>query len=83
MDRQKKYSQINVAYDKDADVLYLSEGRPRKAICQMLSDGIVVRKDPKTSKVIGFTILDFISHFSKPRPRSLPFSGHFSVLRTS
>ena len=78
---QKKSNQIAVSYDKDADVLYLSEGKPRKTICQMLNDGIVVRRNPKTKEVVGFTIVDFISHFSKAKPQSIPIGARFSLLR--
>lgn len=83
MDRQKKSNQITVSYDKDADVLYLSEGQPRKTICQILKDGIVVRRNPKTKKVVGFTIVDFISHFSKAKPQSIPISARFSLLHAA
>lgn len=79
MDRQKKLDRITVAYDKDADVLYMTEGKPRKAICQMLDEGLIIRRDPKSKKVIGFTIIDFISRYSKARPRFLPIKAHFSL----
>lgn len=69
MDRQKKSDRITVAYDKEADVLYMTEGKPRKAICQMLD--------------VGFTIVDFISRYSRARPRFLPIKAHFSLLQTA
>lgn len=83
MDRRKKFDRITVSYDKEADVLYMTEGRPRRAISQMLEEGLIIRRDPKSKKVIGFTIIDFISRYSKARPRSLPIKAHFSLLQTA
>lgn len=81
MDKKGTFKQIRVSYDKDADVLYMSEGKPCQAICKMLDDGIIVRKDPKTKEIVGFTIVDFISHFSKSIPQPLPIGAKFSLLR--
>lgn len=83
MDKKRTFNQIAVSYDKDADVLYMSEGNPQQAICKMLNDGIIVRKDPKTKEIVGFTIVDFISHFSKSIPQPLPIGAKFSLLRTA
>jgi len=77
----QKLNQLNVAYDREADVLYMSEGEPKEAICQMFDDGVIVRKDPKTKKVTGFTIVDFISHFSKSIPQPIPIIATFSTLQ--
>lgn len=79
MDKQK-LNQITVAYDKEADVLYMSEGEPKEAICQMLDDGVIIRKDPSTKEIIGFTIVDFISNFSKSIPQSIPIRASFMPL---
>ncbi len=81
MDKKGFINQIAVSYDKDADVLYLSEGQPREAICQILDNGIIVRKDPKSKEIVGFTILDFISNFSKSQPQSIPIGARFSLLQ--
>ena len=58
---KQKIDQL-VSYDKDADVLYITEGKPRKAIGEMMEDGIIVRRDFKTKEIIGFTIVDFTEH---------------------
>jgi len=83
MGGQAKFNRINVAYDKSADVLYMSEGKPKQAVCQMLDDGIIVRKNPKTKEIIGFTIVDFISHFSKSKPQAIPIGARFSLLQAA
>ncbi|MBU4343752.1 MAG: DUF2283 domain-containing protein [Candidatus Omnitrophica bacterium] len=83
MDKKRAFNQITVSYDREADVLYMSEGKRCKAVCKMLDEGIIVRKDPKTKEIVGFTIVDFISHFSKLRPQSLPIGAKFSLLQTA
>lgn len=52
-----------VDYDKEADVLYVSFGRPQKADdSRQDKEGIIRRK--KNNKLIGFTILN-ASRFTK------------------
>lgn len=77
----EKFDQIRVSYDPEADVLYMSEGNPRETVCQLLDDGVIVRKDLSTKKVVGFTIVDFVSHFSKAMPQSIPIRGNFDTLQ--
>ncbi len=71
---------LAIAYDKDADVLYITEGRPRKAIGEMVEDGVIVRRDPKTKAVVGFTIVDFMEHFTGTKPQRIPLKAHFSAV---
>lgn len=71
--------QLKVSYDKDADVLYMSEGEPKNAICEMVDGGFVIRKDPETKRVIGFTIIDFIANFSSTLPHTLPIQARFDL----
>ncbi len=51
--------ELNIDYDKTNDVLYVSFGPPRKAICVDVRDGNLVRLDMKTNEIVGVTILDF------------------------
>jgi len=51
--------ELNLDYDKTNDVLYVSFGRPREAICVDVGDGNLVRLDMKTNEITGITILDF------------------------
>ena len=44
-------------YDEEADVLYLSIGKPRKATGVDIGRGVVVRYDEKKKEVVGLTIL--------------------------
>lgn len=54
-----------VDYDKEADVLYISFGKPKKADDAIQGrDGIIRRK--KAGKIIGLTVLN-ASRFSKQK----------------
>ncbi|MBI1926349.1 DUF2283 domain-containing protein [Candidatus Poribacteria bacterium] len=61
---KSKTDEMRISYDKEADVLYVSAGKPKQAICETLDNGIVVRYDKKSDRVIGFTIIDFEKRFS-------------------
>ena len=78
---KQKIDQLTVSYDKDADVLYITEGKPRETIGEIMDDGIIVRRDSKTKEIIGFTIVDFTDHFSGSRPQRIPLKAHFETLR--
>jgi uncharacterized protein YuzE len=53
----EKADRIDWDYDEEADVLFLSFGKPRKAIGVDIGDGVVVRYDEKKKKVVGLTVL--------------------------
>jgi len=52
-------------YDKDSDVMDISLGKPKAAISEEADDDIVVRIDPNSREIIGFTIINFVSVFLK------------------
>ena len=54
---------LGLSYDPEADVLYCSYGPPREAVSEETSEGIIVRRDPETREVVGFTVLDFSRRF--------------------
>ncbi|MDP3727078.1 MAG: DUF2283 domain-containing protein [bacterium] len=54
-------------YDKGADVLYFSEGKPSpRSRSVETEDDVVLRIHPKTKKVTGFTILNFTKRAKRP-----------------
>jgi uncharacterized protein YuzE len=53
----EKKEHVNWDYDEEADVLYLSIGKPRKATGVDIGQGVVVRYDEKKREVVGLTIL--------------------------
>jgi len=54
---------IIISYDKEADTVYISFGKPRKAISEEVDQHVVVRRDPKTSETVGITITNFSKYF--------------------
>ena len=66
-------------YDQEADVAYLSQGKPSaKDISQETADDVVLRLDPKTRKVRGFTILNFSRRAKTNAPVSLPINAELT-----
>jgi hypothetical protein len=44
---------ISIAYDKKADVLYMSFGKPAKAVSEEVQQGVFARYDPKKSSLLA------------------------------
>jgi len=45
-------------YDEEADVLYISFGKPQPALTAELGDGFLARFRESDSELVGFTVLD-------------------------
>lgn len=50
---------IRFSYDKKGDILDISIGELHKAISREIRDDLFIRIDPKTHKIIGFSVLNF------------------------
>jgi len=61
MDKAKT---LGLHYDKEGDVLYIYFDKPLEVVC-VEEEGLLIRVDPETSKVIGYTIIDFLARFDK------------------
>lgn len=72
---KKKRNLLSVFYDRDADVLYVSQGEPSSQDeTSETVDEVVVRRDPEAKEVKGFTILNFLKRgLNKSSHISLPF----------
>jgi uncharacterized protein YuzE len=53
----EKRERLDWEYDGEADVLYVSIGRPKKATGVDIGQGVVVRYDEKRRQVVGVTIM--------------------------
>ena len=63
----KQSSNLNLFYDKEADVLYFSKGKPSASDdSDETEDEVVIRRNPKTKEVTGFTILNFSKRSKRP-----------------
>jgi uncharacterized protein YuzE len=78
---RKNENQIRYFFDKEADVLYFTQRKPsaRDISCE-IEEGIIVRVDPETKEVIGFTILNFLKRQIKS-PIKLPLSAEFELVK--
>jgi len=56
---------LRFSYDLEGDVLDISIGRPARAISNEIADDFFVRLNPKTKRVVGFSILNFRKQASK------------------
>ena len=65
-------STINYDYDIDEDILYLSVGEPRPSITEENEEGILIRKDIKTGKITGVTILDYKDRIKNKEKINVP-----------
>ena len=70
--------QLNFLYDREADVLYVSKGHPEFTDYVELNNDIILRLDPATKEIVGFTIIDFAGRFaSKTPPLAIPLLTTF------
>lgn len=49
--------EIDWDYDEEADVLYLSVGKPQPALGIDIGEGVVVRYDEAHKEVVGITLI--------------------------
>ena len=52
---------MQVAYDHQADVLYVSIGEPRPAVSREIGDDVLLRVDSETGDIVGLTVLNLSS----------------------
>jgi uncharacterized protein YuzE len=50
---------VNSYYDEEADVLYVSFGEPKTSETLDTGEDLLIRFDPITGEITGFTILNF------------------------
>lgn len=64
--------QLYYYYDQEADILYISQGKPSaKDRSEEAANDVILRLDPKTRKVKGFTVLNF-AHRMKAKHTAVP-----------
>lgn len=80
---KKNQNQIKYFFDKEADVLYFSQRKPSsRDISREIGEGIIVRIDPLTKKIVGFTILNFLKRQAKIQtPIKLPLKAEFEIVK--
>jgi uncharacterized protein YuzE len=53
----EKPHEIDWDYDEEADVLYISVGKPQAAIGIDIGEGVIVRYDEAQKEVVGLTLI--------------------------
>ena len=68
--------QLHYYYDKEADENYFSSGAPKAGDATIeAGDDVLLRLDPKTKRVRGFTLINASKRLSSHRQSyALPFS---------
>src|ERR1035441_2851887 len=59
----RQLGRLEISYDGEVDVLYLSIGKPRVADTIEDRDGLLLLKDLSTSELVGVTVLDYDQKF--------------------
>ena len=67
-------SKLIISYDKEADVAYLSFGKPRPSVSEEVDDYVLVRRDPKTNENRGVTITNFSRYFTAKKEMKVEIS---------
>jgi uncharacterized protein YuzE len=66
---------IYISYDKQADVMYLSFGKPEKAVGEEIEEGIFCRYKPDTKELVGLTVVNFSKKFDVvPKEVAIPIA---------
>ena len=73
---------LELYYDREADVLYFSRGKPSaQAISREIGDDIVVRLEPGSNEVEGVTILNVAKRFERSkRPQTIAIDAEFALI---
>ena len=71
---------LRCSYDKEADILDISVGRPQRAVSREIQDDVFVRFDPHGKNIIGFSILNFTKWFKAlDDRRPIPVTACFTL----
>nr|DAI43384.1 MAG TPA: Protein of unknown function (DUF2283) [Caudoviricetes sp.] len=72
---------INYDYDEDEDILYVIIGKPTPSVSEEIEDGILIRRDIKTNKLTGVTILDYKDRIKNNEKINIPKEFDLSGIR--
>lgn len=54
---------LDLDYDEQGDVMYIAFDAPRPAVSVSIDSGMIVRYNPTTFQIVGFTITSFKGYF--------------------
>ncbi|MBI1929861.1 DUF2283 domain-containing protein [Candidatus Poribacteria bacterium] len=71
---------FKISYDPEADVLYVTRGELEYTDYVEYAENVILRFEPGTKRLVGFTLIDFSQHFAQQKPDiRLPFESDFQV----
>jgi uncharacterized protein YuzE len=56
---------LEVLYDREVDVLYLSVGQPSACSSSEEANGLLIDRNSETGEVVGVTVLDYETKFRR------------------
>jgi len=66
-------------FDKKGDILDIAIGEPSEAMSKELDNDVIMRINPKTKEIMGFTILNFEKRFEcLENSETIPIAATFS-----
>lgn len=74
-------SELNIGYDPDHDILYVTIGEPVPSYCDEDIEGVLFRKSMNSHKLSGVTIMDFSKKNESQLTRILPLEIDVVKLR--
>jgi len=73
---------LRFSFDKGADILDISIGATKKAISREVDDDFFIRIDPKTKKIVGFSILNFEKWSRDESKKTIPIKAEFLLAKS-
>jgi uncharacterized protein YuzE len=73
---------LRFSFDKGADILDISIGPQKKAISREVDDDFFIRIDPKTKKIVGFSILNFEKWSRDESKKTIPIKAEFLLAKS-
>ena len=73
---------LTYSYNKEADELNISIGKPQESISLEIDDEIYLKLHPRTKEIMGFTVLHFEQRFKNKKKMEafpLPVTARFSI----
>ena len=61
----EKKENLNWEYDEEADVLYISIGKPKPSESIDIGEGTIIRFNPKTKEITGITLTNLSKRITK------------------
>lgn len=73
---------LRFSFDRQSDILDISIGKAKKAISREVDDDFFVRLDPKTKKIVGFSILNFEKWSKDESKKVIPIKAEFLLAKS-